>query len=68
MVRESANLQNLEPVIIDCGISVYKESKTRELSKLVGMSPRWLPKEYVLDSSVSAKTDVWSLACIMFFV
>ena len=38
------------------------------MTKVMGMSPRWMPIEYLFDTQVSEKTDIWSLGCILFYV
>ena len=56
----------VHPAIIDLGIS--KQSDKTYNTTLQGMSPYWMPQEYVKDSLISKKTDIWSLGCLFFFI
>jgi serine/threonine protein kinase len=43
-------------------------SQTRQGTQILGFSERWMPYEYICDETISPKTDVWSLGCLIFYL
>jgi serine/threonine protein kinase len=58
----------ISPVVGDLGISIVMGDKTRQGTEILGFSERWMPYEYIHAETVSTKTDVWSLGCLIFYV
>lgn len=54
------------PKLIDFGISKLQTSTKK--TRLLGYSPRYAAYETVLESTCSFKSDIWSLACIIFYI
>jgi serine/threonine protein kinase len=67
-VRQEEDQNKISPVIADFGISIVMGDKTRQGTNILGFSKRWMPYEYIHDKTVSPKTDVWSLGCLIFFL
>jgi serine/threonine protein kinase len=42
--------------------------KTKLNTEIFGISEVWMPREYLHEESVSPKTDVWSLGCVIFYI
>jgi serine/threonine protein kinase len=58
----------ISPVIGDLGISIVMGEHTRKETELWGISKIWMPYEYLHAKTVSPKTDVWSLGCLIFYL
>jgi serine/threonine protein kinase len=42
--------------------------KTKKGTQILGSTERWMSYEYNYTDTVSPKTDVWSLGCLIFYV
>jgi serine/threonine protein kinase len=66
-VREESQ-NKISSVVPDLGISIMMGDKTRQGTQILGSTERWMPYEYNNTDTVSPKTDVRSLGCLIFYV
>jgi serine/threonine protein kinase len=67
LIKET-DQNKISPVVADFGISIVMGNSTKQGTQILGYCERWMPCEYLQDDTVSRKTDVWSLGCLIFYL